>query len=81
MFERIFLGLLIIAVGFFMSWKTEFFYDILGPVDWADRTIGGGGSRVFYKLVGVAIIVLGCIVATNLFEELVGGFITSLFAR
>jgi len=79
MIERILLGIFISVVGFFMVWKTDFFYDLIGSVPWADRTFGGGGTRLFYKLLGTAIIILGTMVATNLFEIIVGGFIRSLF--
>ena len=79
MLSRIIIGLLIMTSGVFLVWKTEFFYGILGSVDWADRTLGGGGSRTFYKLLGVGIILIGVMVMTNLFELIIGGFIRSLF--
>ncbi len=60
-------------------WKTDAFYSMLGSVDWADRTLGGGGSRTFYKLLGVGILIIGVMIMTNLFEIIVGGFIRSLF--
>ena len=76
---RILLGLLIVMVGFLMAWKTNFFLDLLGPVAWAERTFFSGGTRFFYKLLGTAIIVLGLIVMTNLFDIIIGGFIASIF--
>lgn len=80
MLTRIILGLVIGFVGFLFVWKTDVFYSMLGPVPWADRTFGGGGTRTFYKLLGVAIIIIGTMVATNLFEIIIGGFIRSLFS-
>ncbi len=79
MFTRILIGLAITALGVLFVWKTDVFYSMLGSVDWADRTFGGGGSRTFYKLFGVGILLIGVMVMTNLFEIVVGGFIRSLF--
>lgn len=79
MFTRILIGLAITALGFLFVWKTDLFYSMLGSVPWADRTFGGGGTRLFYKLLGVAIIMVGVMVMTNLFDILIGGFIRTLF--
>jgi len=79
MFTRILIGLAITFLGFLFVWKTNIFYSMLGSVPWADRTFGGGGTNTFYKLLGVGIIIVGVMVITNLFEMIVGGFITSLF--
>lgn len=79
MLTRILLGMVITFVGFLFVWKTEAFYRMLGSVSWADRTFGGGGTRTFYKLLGLAIIIIGVMVMTNLFEMIIGGFIQSLF--
>ncbi|NBX49672.1 hypothetical protein EBT25_06950 [bacterium] len=80
MLARILIGFAIGVAGFFMVWKTDFFYGLLGSVPWADRTFGGGGTRLFYKLLGTTIIIVGVMVMTNSFEIIVGGFIRSLFA-
>lgn len=62
-----------------MVWKTQFFLDAVGTIEWAERNLGGGGSRLFYKLLGIVIILIGFLVITNLFDMVVGGFVTSLF--
>lgn len=79
MITRILIGFAITFLGFLFVWKTDVFYSMLGSVPWADRTFGGGGTRTFYKLLGLAIIIIGVMVMTNLFEMIVGGFIKSLF--
>lgn len=76
---RIILGLGICVVGFFMAYKTNWWLDILGPVDWAERTFVSGGSRTFYKLLGILVILIGFIVLTNLYDTLVGGFVRMVF--
>ncbi len=54
---RIILGLIGVAVGFLIVWKSEWLLQNFGRVDWAEEKLSGG-SRLFYKLVGLAIIVI-----------------------
>lgn len=77
MFERILIGLVISAMGLLMVWKTRWFEDLLGPVNWAEQHLGT--SNFFYKLFGTAVIVIGIIVTLDLFDILIGSFIRSLF--
>jgi hypothetical protein len=76
---RILIGFAIAVLGYFMVWKTTFFLNVLGPIAWADRNLGLGGTRLLYKLLGIAIIMIGFMVVTNLFDMVVGGFVASLF--
>lgn len=77
--SRILVGLAIMVLGSSMVWKTPFYLQILGRNWWAEKNFGPGGTRFFYKLVGIAITVLGIMVVTDLFDSIVGGFITGLF--
>jgi len=79
MLTRILIGFAITMLGILFVWKTDIFYSMLGSVEWADRTLGGGGTRTFYKLLGLGIVIVGVMVMTNLFEIIVGSFIKSLF--
>lgn len=79
MLARILIGFAITALGVLFVWKTDAFYRMLGSVDWAERTLGGGGTSAFYKLLGVGILLVGIMIMTNLFEIFVGGFIRSVF--
>ena len=60
-----------------MAYKTPWFLRMMGRVAWAERTFGGGGTRLFYKLLGTLIAIIGIMVTTDLFsrfmEWLVGG--------
>ena len=78
-FLRILIGLAVIAVGTSMVSKTGWYLGILGRVYWAERNLGGGGSRMFYKLMGVGVVLIGIIIVTDLWERLVGGFLINLF--
>jgi hypothetical protein len=76
---RTLIGLAIIALGFSMIWKTEWYLRILGMNMWAEQTFGGGGSRFFYKLFGIVIILIGIIIVTDLWDNLMVWLVGSLF--
>ena len=76
---RIIVGLLVIALGVLMVYKTGWFLSMIGRIPFAEKLFGGGGTRTFYKLSGVFIAIIGIVVATNLFDEIVGGFIQRVF--
>ena len=66
---RIILGLVIVAVGFVFVWKTEWFQQNVGSIAWAEDKMGTmGGSRLMYKLIGILVIVIGILIATNLYR-------------
>ncbi|MFA5947124.1 MAG: hypothetical protein WC813_03805 [Patescibacteria group bacterium] len=79
MITRILIGIAVALAGCLIVWKTQIMLDSVGPIEWAERNLGGGGSRLFYKLLGVVIILIGFMVITNLFNDIVGGGIKSLF--
>ena len=75
---RIVWGLILIAAGTLMVIYGEKIYEAFGAVPFAEKYLGTeGGSRLFYKLLGVLAIVLGAMVATNmlgpLFLSIFGG--------
>jgi hypothetical protein len=79
MIMRILIGLLVSLGGFLMVYKTQFILDMVGYVDWAEKHLGQGGSRLFYKLLGTVIILIGFLVITNLYDMVIGGFILGVF--
>jgi hypothetical protein len=66
LFLRILIGAVIAAAGTFFVLKTEVILGFFGTVDWAERKLGGGGSRLFYKLIGIGLCFIGFMVMTNL---------------
>ncbi|MBI4598918.1 hypothetical protein HY734_01830 [Candidatus Uhrbacteria bacterium] len=77
---RIPLGLLVIAVGVHMVWKTDFYLDFSGPIDFAEQKFGPGGTRTYLKLFGVGVCFIGMAIATNLIADILGG-IAGIFVR
>ena len=71
-FLRILLGLVIVGLGFLVTWKTQPIVDILGYSAWAEQKLGSGGTYTLYKLIGVIIIFIGIAVMVQLHEALLG---------
>jgi hypothetical protein len=81
MLTRIIVGLLVTGLGILCAYKTNWILSAVGQVDWAERTWGPGGSRLFWKLFGVAIIMIGFSILTNLFDGFMTGLVGGLFGR
>lgn len=77
---RIVLGIGIMGVGFFIVWKTEWFYKWTGPIDFAERKFGYGGTRFFLKLMGILVAFIGVFTATNIISDILTSF-AKLFVR
>lgn len=79
---RVIIGILIVAAGTLLIFKSEWFYINFGSIAWAEEHLGtSGGSRLMYKLLGLIGIFVGMLVATNLMGELIMGTIGRLFVR
>lgn len=78
MISRIIIGLMVIFLGFFMAWKTDWFYDIVGPIDFAEKFFSRG-THTFLKLLGILIIFIGAVIFANLDDLLIEGTIGRLF--
>lgn len=58
LFGRILIMLLGIAIGFTMVWKTQKWLDVFGHIGALEQKLGTiGGTRTFYKLLGIVIAV------------------------
>ncbi|MDA2936579.1 hypothetical protein MYX06_05165 [Patescibacteria group bacterium AH-259-L05] len=73
---NIILGLLIIGAGFMITYKSEWLLHNLGRVQWAEAHLGlEGGTRLFYRLIGIGIIFLGIFIITGIWSDILGGFV------
>lgn len=72
------IGILAIAVGCLLVIKTEWFIQNFGTNAWAEQHLGAsGGTRLMYKLIGLAIIFIAMMGMTGL----LGGFIMGTFGK
>jgi hypothetical protein len=76
------LGGIAALVGVGMILKTEWLIENIGSSAWAEAKMGtSGGSRLFYKLIGLALIFIGFMLITNLFQGFLEGTIGKLLVR
>lgn len=73
---RYLIGLFAFALGAVMVLKTEPIFSWTGAIAFAEKYLGVGESRLFIKLLGVVIIIVGMLVITGAIENI----ILSLFA-
>lgn len=77
MFWRIFIGVIGLAVGTLMIMRSEWFLSFFGRIDWAEIHLGTeGGTRVFYKILGLLTIFISLLIITGMIE----GFVLAIFS-
>ncbi len=73
-------GILAIILGTIMVIKTEWFLSSFGTIQWAEEHLGtSGGSRIMYKLIGLAFIILSLMGMTGLLGKVILGIFGPLF--
>ena len=77
---RILIGLVVMAAGFGIIIKTDLVRSWFGEIAWAERKLGPGGTRTFYKLIGLAVCVIGVFIATNIISDIMNGLV-GIFIR
>ena len=78
--QSIIIGLLIVSLGFLLVVKTEWFLRICGRVNWAEKWLGvEGGTRLFYKLLGLLVCFIGFLTITGLLKPMVLKVVEPLF--
>ena len=81
MITRILIGLVLIVIGFVFVWKTRKFIEWFGSIPWADAKLGGGGTALMYKFIGIIFILLGFLWATNLWNAFLESTLGSIFPK
>ena len=71
---------LAIAIGAILVIKTEWFIQNFGTSSWAEEHMGtSGGTRLFYKLVGIGIILIAFLGVSGLLGDMILGFFGKMF--
>ena len=76
---KYFVALIVVLIGCAMVIKTEWFLENFGRSDWAEEKLGGGGTRLMYKLLGLLAIVLAVLGVTGAIGEIIISVFGSLF--
>jgi len=72
-FLRIPLGILVMVIGYFVVAKSEKVFEWFGENEFAEKYLGYGASRFFYKVIGILIVFAGIFLATNVGSDILGG--------
>lgn len=81
LFLRIILGLAIAAGGAFFVIRTRTMLEWFGSIPWADEKLGGGGTVLVYKTMGLIFCFVGFMVATDLWNAFLQATLGSLLPR
>ena len=77
----ILVGILAIAFGAILIIYTEWFVSNLGRSAWAEEKLGAsGGTRLFYKLIGLGIIFLSLMAMTGFLGDVILGVFGNMFS-
>ena len=79
MFFRIVGGLVMVAVGALFVLKTQWFMNNVGTIPWAEQKLGGGGTNLLYKLIGLTAAFFGFLIATGLMGPFIMATVGKLF--
>lgn len=68
---KYFFGILGMVVGFIFIWKSSWFLNNFGRVDFAEKYLATfGGTRMFYKLLGIIAILICLIWVTGTLDNI-----------
>ncbi|MCB9798858.1 hypothetical protein H6758_03985 [Candidatus Nomurabacteria bacterium] len=67
---------IVMVVGFTMVWKSQWYIQNFGASQWAEQHMG---SFMFYKLLGVTLIVVAFLGATGSLGDIILGIFGGLF--
>lgn len=67
---RYIFGIIAIIIGTILVLKSEWFYNFFGRIELAERYLGtDGGSRLMYKLIGIAVVFISLLYMTGGVED------------
>jgi hypothetical protein len=77
---RYVLGLIGIAIGFLLIWKSEWIINNFGRIDWAEQHLGSeGGTRLMWKLIGLLVIILSMLFMFGMLQSILLAVLSPLF--
>lgn len=78
---NIIIGLIGIATGFMMTWKSEWLLENFGRIDWAEEKLSGyGGTRIFWKLFGLGVIIFSMMHMFGLWQATAMAILSPIFS-
>lgn len=77
--KRFFIGIICAAIGMLVIKFRKKIADVSGPVGFAERIFGGGGTYTLYLLVGCIAVILSILYATGVLQDTIDSKLTPLF--
>lgn len=72
-FMKYVIGTICICIGFVIIWKSDWLMNNFGRIAWAEEHLGmDGGTRLFYKLLGIIIIVFAFMFMSGAMQSILG---------
>ncbi|MFA5129141.1 MAG: hypothetical protein WC445_04275 [Patescibacteria group bacterium] len=82
MITRIIVGVIGTVIGSIMVIKSEWLLSFFGRINWAEIHLGAeGGTRLFYKLIGILAIIISLMIMTGMIEGLLFAIFGPLFGQ
>ena len=79
---QVIIGIIGVIVGTMMVMKSEWLLSVFGRISWAEIHLGtSGGTRVFFKLLGILTIFVSLLVMTGLIEGVLLSIFEPLFGK
>ncbi len=79
---QLIVGIIVTGIGFLLVWKADWFHQNFGSVPFAEKYLRSeGGTRLFYKLIGMLIMVGGMMHAVGLLNPTIAFIIDKWFGR
>lgn len=77
---KFFIGIIAILLGTLVVIKTEWFVENFGASSWAEEHMGSsGGTRMLYKLIGIALILGAMMMMTGLLQIILLNIFAPMF--
>ncbi|PIS05158.1 MAG: hypothetical protein COT81_02660 [Candidatus Buchananbacteria bacterium CG10_big_fil_rev_8_21_14_0_10_42_9] len=77
---RFIFGFIGIAVGFLLVWKADWILNNFGHIEWAEEHLSTeGGTRLFWKLLGLLIIILSMLYMFGILQGIILSIFSSMF--
>jgi hypothetical protein len=81
-FSQFLAGIVGAGIGFIVVWRADWMMNNFGRIPFAEKYLTSeGGTRVFYKLVGILIMIVGMMHATGLLEPTIGSLAKTIFGK
>jgi hypothetical protein len=77
---KIIFGIIIAGIGFILVWKSEWLLNNFGRIPFAEKHLAhSGGTRLMYKIIGIIVIIIGLMYATDLTDNLMAKIVNLVF--